>query len=251
MLSIILKLVISHIFADFVLQPSSWIEKRNNNPIKSKYFYFHIGVHLLSTTLILINQIGQYWAGILLIICSHYLIDLGKISLEKNSKIKKLSLFVLDQLLHLIVIAIVVNIYFPYKINFGQIFSDKYMLILVSILIASTIAPIVMRLFFDRWNKSLQSTPQNHEESLNTESLHDAGKYIGILERLLIIVFINMGFPEGIGYLLAAKSIFRFGDLTNSKEKKLTEYILIGTFMSFAIAIIVGFALKRVLEKVK
>jgi hypothetical protein len=56
---------------------------------------------------------------------------------------------------------------------------------------------------------------------------------------------------EGIGYLLAAKSIFRFGDLTNSKEKKLTEYILIGTFLSFAIAVLIGFALKIALEKIK
>ncbi|TVR27761.1 MAG: DUF3307 domain-containing protein, partial [Balneolaceae bacterium] len=41
---------------------------------------------------------------------------------------------------------------------------------------------------------------------------------------------------------LAAKSIFRFGDLTRSKDRKLTEYILVGTLLSFLIAIATGMA---------
>ncbi|MFV0501856.1 MAG: hypothetical protein ACK5MH_09735 [Bacteroidales bacterium] len=45
---------------------------------------------------------------------------------------------------------------------------------------------------------------------------------------------------SGIGFLLAAKSIFRFGDLKDSKDRKLTEYILIGTLLSFAVAIATG-----------
>ncbi|HLV52538.1 MAG TPA: hypothetical protein VKY29_00860, partial [Cryomorphaceae bacterium] len=43
-----------------------------------------------------------------------------------------------------------------------------------------------------------------------------------------------------IGFLMAAKSIFRFGDLTRAKDRRLTEYILIGTFLSFGIALAVG-----------
>ena len=45
---------------------------------------------------------------------------------------------------------------------------------------------------------------------------------------------------EGIGFLLAAKSIFRFGDLNKAQELRNTEYILIGTLTSFAIAISIG-----------
>ena len=47
---------------------------------------------------------------------------------------------------------------------------------------------------------------------------------------------------EAIGFLLAAKSVFRFGELKDAKDRKLTEYILIGTFLSFGIAIIVSLA---------
>ena len=45
---------------------------------------------------------------------------------------------------------------------------------------------------------------------------------------------------EAVGFLITAKSVFRFGDLKESKHRKLTEYILIGTLISFGIAIITG-----------
>ncbi|MDR7212530.1 Ni/Fe-hydrogenase subunit HybB-like protein [Flavobacterium piscis] len=56
----------------------------------------------------------------------------------------------------------------------------------------------------------------------------------------IIFIFIITSFWEGVGFLLAAKSIFRFGDLKENKEIKLTEYILIGTLISFALAIFIA-----------
>jgi hypothetical protein len=95
-------------------------------------------------------------------------------------------------------------------------------------------------MFFQRWENDMNFDSK--------ESLKNAGLYIGIIERIFIVVFINMNFYEGIGYLLAAKSIFRFGDLTNSKDKKLTEYILLGTLLSFILAIVIGLGLKYVIN---
>ena len=68
--------------------------------------------------------------------------------------------------------------------------------------------------------------------------------YIGYLERIMIVSFILGGWMEGIGYLLAAKSVFRFGELRNNKELMHTEYILLGTFLSFTIAVVVGLVAK-------
>ena len=42
--------------------------------------------------------------------------------------------------------------------------------------------------------------------------------------------------------LLAAKSVFRFGELSKAQDIKTTEYVLIGTLASFTVAILVGFA---------
>jgi hypothetical protein len=47
---------------------------------------------------------------------------------------------------------------------------------------------------------------------------------------------------------LAAKSVFRFGDLKESKDRKLTEYILIGTLLSFGIAIASGIVALKLIE---
>jgi hypothetical protein len=69
------------------------------------------------------------------------------------------------------------------------------------------------------------------------QSLEKAGKYIGILERALIFIFITLDQWSAIGFLITAKSVFRFGDLTRSRNRKLTEYVLIGTLLSFTLAI--------------
>lgn len=76
------------------------------------------------------------------------------------------------------------------------------------------------------------------------QGLPNAGKWIGYLERILILTFIYTGNVEGIGFLLAAKSIFRFGELNRARDIKVTEYVLIGTLVSFTIAIILGFGVK-------
>lgn len=62
----------------------------------------------------------------------------------------------------------------------------------------------------------------------------------------LILTFVLVGSFEGVGFLLAAKSVFRFGELNKAKEIRTTEYVLIGTFASFTIAILTGIALSRI-----
>ena len=80
-----------------------------------------------------------------------------------------------------------------------------------------------------------------------SKGLPNAGKWIGYLERILILTFIFTNTIEGIGFLLAAKSVFRFGELNRAKDIKITEYVLIGTFASFTIAILIGFGINRLL----
>ena len=58
-----------------------------------------------------------------------------------------------------------------------------------------------------------------------------------------------VGCMEGIGFLLTAKSVFRFGELTKAKEVKITEYVMIGTLSSFTIAILLGAVAVKVLGK--
>ncbi|HTX78161.1 MAG TPA: hypothetical protein VMC62_00765, partial [Longilinea sp.] len=45
---------------------------------------------------------------------------------------------------------------------------------------------------------------------------------------------------SGIGFLVAAKSIFRFSEISKNEDRKEAEYIIIGTFASFLYAIIIS-----------
>src|SRR5690606_965836 len=81
------------------------------------------------------------------------------------------------------------------------------------------------------------------------ESLIKAGRFIGVLERIFVFLFVIIDHWEAIGFLLAAKSIFRFGDLRQGKDRKLTEYVLIGTLLSFGISILIGLAYLRLMPK--
>lgn len=72
--------------------------------------------------------------------------------------------------------------------------------------------------------------------------LPGAGLLIGRIERCLVVLFVLLQRYEAVGFLLAAKSVFRIGDLTNQDERRFAEYIFVGTLLSFATGIAVGIA---------
>jgi hypothetical protein len=72
------------------------------------------------------------------------------------------------------------------------------------------------------------------------KSLPGAGRMIGYLERGLIFALVLFGQAQGVGLLIAAKSILRFGAVKD--DRRLSEYVIIGTLASFGWALIVAFA---------
>ena len=82
----------------------------------------------------------------------------------------------------------------------------------------------------------------------STISLSEAGKWIGIFERILVYTFVITNHFEGIGFLIAAKSILRFSDIKGDSIRKEAEYVLIGTLMSFASSILTGLAVRSLIS---
>jgi len=175
-------------------------------------------------------KLNKYWLGFLLIIVSHYAIDLLKLYFQKK-KTKQIWVFI-DQVLHVVLLFVASALYADFTVSIENIFTDEILLLLIFILLVTSVSAIIIKLVITQWN------PETKKE--NDDSLAKAGRYIGILERLFVFVFVITNHWEAIGFLLAAKSIFRFADLTSSKDRKLTEYILIGTLLSFGIAIFLG-----------
>lgn len=92
------------------------------------------------------------------------------------------------------------------------------------------------------WKHRAEKKPATNDKAplLEENGLEKAGEWIGYIERFLVLTFILVNQWAGIGFLLAAKSIFRYGDLKENKDIRMTEYVLIGTLCSFTIAIICG-----------
>lgn len=225
MVALFLSLLLAHLIGDFLLQPTAWVKDKKKKKIKSKYLYYHVAVHLL--LLLITTQFNSYYLpGIMFIALSHLGIDCAKLYFEKK-KTEKLWFFA-DQLMHLTVIAAVVYCYFPYQIFISNLYSQQNLALVTALVLVTYVSAIILKVLLSKWS----------EQIIKTDDTNNAGKYIGILERLFIFFFVLINFWEGIGFLLAAKSIFRFGDLKESKDVRLTEYILIGTLLSFGLGIL-------------
>lgn len=235
MILLTIKLLIAHIMGDFVLQPDRWVAGKKAYRHRSKYFYLHGLIHLVSL-LVVLQFDFSYWPYITLIVVSHLVIDWIKLNLE--NKINVRVLFTADQLAHLIVIGIVVYIVHPFRLDFEKLYSAEWLLTTLAILLTSYVSAILMKILLSRWSV----------EDSSDDSLKNAGKYIGILERLFVFAFIVLNQWSAIGLLITAKSVFRFSDLSRAKDRKLTEYILIGTLTSFGLAFLIGLVYKYLLN---
>lgn len=224
---IFVKLLLAHLLGDFLLQPYSWVLDKENKIHKSIYLYIHTLLHgILAWALV--GEMAFGWFALALAL-SHGFIDFLKLRFQ-TTKTKR-SWFIVDQVLHLLVIIAITFLYQQQEFEFKTI-SNTFWIVLTGLLLLTKPTSIIIRNIISIW------TPENKNE--NDTSLANAGNYIGILERLFVFCFILTGHFEAIGFLLAAKSIFRFGDLKEAKDRKLTEYVLIGTLLSFGIALVTG-----------
>lgn len=88
------------------------------------------------------------------------------------------------------------------------------------------------------------------EQLTDDGGLEAGGRVIGYCERLLIYVFVLVDAPGAIGFLVAAKSIFRFGDITGKGKRRHAEYVIIGTLASFGYAVTTSYLVRAVLHAV-
>lgn len=231
---ILIKLIAAHLTGDFHLQSDRMcIDKFSNN---SKAKYKALVLHALVQAALAYIFVAQWncWIVPVVIGVSHFAIDLVKTMSKRTDLIS----FVWDQLAHL---CIIIGLWWLEFARLSQldmadeIFSTNFWLIATAYIAVLAPTSILIKFFieFEKWMPSEASS----------QGLPNAGKWIGYLERILILTFIFTDNIEGIGFLLAAKSVFRFGELNKAKDIKITEYVLLGTFASFTIAILIGFGI--------
>ncbi|HBH05657.1 MAG TPA: DUF3307 domain-containing protein [Flavobacteriales bacterium] len=224
----LLKLILAHLIGDFLLQFRSWVQKKEEKKGASPILYIHVLIHGLLVLLLL----GiEYWPLAALVTLGHLIIDLMKLYLQKPAT--KTLWFIGDQILHFALLILLWYLWFSPELSFaGMLESELLLVYLIAVLFLTQPMAITLYVVMKPWSDLISG----HSD----ESLENAGRSIGILERLLVFSFIVLQQWEAVGFLLAAKSVFRFGDLRETQSRKLTEYILIGTLLSFGIAILVG-----------
>ncbi len=221
--TILLRLLAAHLLGDFLLQPNSWVTSKENKKAKSVSLYLHVLVITALTYLLLWDW--SRWYIPLMIGLTHLLIDIWK-CYQKNT----LAYFLADQAAHLAVIGVTWQVFYGHVDFTGSFNSNHFWLLLIGYYVVIWPLGIGIGKATEKWQKEAQ---------MNAAGLAQAGIWIGRCERVLVLTFIITGQYTALGFLMAAKSILRFTDKDEMTQKK-TEYVLVGTLMSFASAAIVG-----------
>ncbi len=229
-ISLLIRLIIAHLLTDFVFQSDSWVNQRFKNGWYSKHLYLH-GI-IAGILAYLFSALWDFvWIPIAVAI-THILIDGIKTKYENNSRS-----FFADQFGHFVVLLGIWLWIINPKPDDMEVLKGiflpgiKIWVITAAYLIIIWPSSVLISNITEKWSGMIEKEGTGNKD----ESLEKAGRWIGRLERFLILTFVLLNQYEAIGLLVAAKSIFRF-----SESRKVGEYVLIGTLLSFTIAILVG-----------
>ncbi len=222
-ISLLMKLLLSHLITDFLLQQDRNIKECREKKLFFRWLYLYGGIAGL-LAYVFVAQWNELWI-FPAVALSHVVID-GVKAMEKDT----LLWFSLDQAAHILVILLVWYILLPSDTfgQFGHRLEDPQIWILVTAYFMILFpAGFFIGKATERWKKEIE--PSNYE------GLEKAGLWIGRMERFLILTFILNQEYSLVGLLIASKSILRF-----NADRKAGEYILIGTLASLTISAGVG-----------
>ena len=231
MCKLLILQLLAHLVSDFYLQTEKSCKSKADNAFKSRHLYIHALITFACAWLFSLS-VGFWWAALLIAVL-HLIID-GLKSVCKNLK----GAFFIDQLLHLAVIVAVVALFNKGVISLPIWLPEtKVLLWIMALVFCLRPANFIIQNIF---KEAKITIPDSGKE----QSLPNAGRVIGNVERMLTLVFVMLGQYEAIGFLLAAKSLLRFREIDTVKS----EYVLVGTLLSFGIAILMGVAVKLLIE---
>ena len=229
MTSTLAALLVAHVAADFLLQTRGMVARK-----KEPQVLFLHGLIVLATAYAALGRIDVWEPAALA--AAHVLID----GIKVHALPDRLASFLGDQAAHLATL-VAVAVYAP-GLYAGGLWAEITWLPAVMTLaagfnVATVAGGHAVAYLVGQWSADLDQT----------ESLPNAGRWIGLLERGIIFVLILAGQPGGIGFLIAAKSVLRFDA---DRKQTVTEYVIIGTLASFGWAMVAGWGTQAALTAV-
>ena len=240
--AVFVPLLAAHLVIDFLVQTRTEVERKSRLHLPT--FVIH-GVEHAALAYVLVGAWGL-WLLPLLVFVAHGLIDLVKESLQRGflttrpeaSVHIRLSALILDQLAHVVSLLIITRLMqevIPEGADLAPTVMTGVLILASGWIVTARVGGFVVGFatqpFLDELTAAAEARPTSDRPA---RGLTRGGQTIGVLERTLIFLLVVMGFETGVGFLIAAKSIFRFGELKDSQNRMEAEYIIIGTLLSFA-----------------
>ena len=186
---------------------------------------------------------------LIVLVLTHLLIDLAKMEFaRKYPTLDGSTAYITDQIFHFLTVILAAWLLLP-----GLPFADLWALLsqarnLPNKFLAVPAAYVAI-MFGGGYLIRVLTQPmadivKNHPSDKSHEKLQNAGLYIGLLERFLIISALLLQSPAMIGLILTAKAIARYPEFTS---ERFAEYFLIGTLLSISLALAGGVLLSKLL----
>lgn len=213
-------LLLAHVLADFVLQTGAMVRHKR-----------HPGMLLLHGVIVLLTAqatTGQIAAPDLLVLAAAHV---GIDAVKTYGGFDRIGGFLADQGAHMLTL-VAVSLHAPGLWASGIHAGQDWLLPAMALTSGTIVATIA-----GQYAVGILMRP--HGARVRNNGLRDGGRLIGILERGLIFALIGLGQPLGVGFLVAAKSILRFG--TATRDQRTAEYVIIGTLASFGWALLASY----------
>lgn len=243
-LQLLVCLGTAHVLGDFLFQSDRVAREKHKLGV---LFWHALTVAALSY---LLCGTWNSWPIPVAVFAAHALIDAVKARVLRQDVVA----FLLDQVAH--ATSIVLIAFFAARQDFSlfgvDLLGDLYLKMLIvvgGVVLALSAGGFLIGLAVQPLLDELQRARAASDETLSPESrgFKHGGKLIGQLERALILLFVLSGQPGSIGFLIAAKSVFRFGELKEPRHRMEAEYIIIGTLMSFGFGLLVAYVTQTLL----
>lgn len=237
--SLLLKLLTAHLAGDYLVQSARMATQKHRAGL--------LGLHALAhgALLALVGWTepasARLWLTLLGVLVAHIAIDAWTVRMAPRN----LRLLVLDQSLHLASLLVAAFVAGPAQVADGlRVVVDgarqrDVWVMICGVLIAVPAGATVVGRWVQPFREAL--TDESRERQ---QGLEQAGKWIGMLERLLVFAAVLGHVESLIGFVIAAKAVLRLPEARETHSRQLAEYYLVGSLASLGWALLAAFAVR-------
>lgn len=239
--------LLGHVLGDFYFQTEGMIKKKEENVNWVLLQGICYWITMLFIGLLTNSNIVKMALSIAALL--HLIVDVLKYKcvfllekVQKRTQTIERNLFLLDQIIHLLCLVTISYVLVIKDIPmstkkwlvgfFDVICIDKMKVLawILALLIIHKPANIIIQKLLVIYKPEIKKNEKKKD--------HNAGRFIGTVERIIMLIFISIEQYSAIGLVLTAKSIARYDQI--SREKDFAEYYLLGTLISTVLVIVMS-----------